>query len=71
MDRLNDMLNKLREMFAEKEPLRKKFLNVEKNVSRFYLSLFLMIDCPLCNVSCLNLIDQELVWLAYEVNKDA
>ena len=37
MDRLNDMLNRLREMFAEKEPLRKKFLNVEKNVSLFYL----------------------------------
>ena len=36
MDRLNDMFNKLRELFPEKDAIRKKFLGVEKNVSKFY-----------------------------------
>ena len=59
MDRLNDMLNRLREMFAEKEPLRKKFLNVEKNVSLFYLPA--QDKKHFCNLLCLNLSDQEPV----------
>ena len=36
MDRLNDMFNKLRDLFPEKDAIRKKFLGVEKNVSKFY-----------------------------------
>ena len=71
MDRLNDMLNKLREMFAEKEPLRKKFLNVEKNVSKFYFSQFWWSIALYVTYLAWNLVDQKLVWLANEVNKDA
>ena len=36
MERLNDMFNKLRDLFPEKDAIRKKFLGVEKNVSKFY-----------------------------------
>ena len=30
------MFNKLRDLFPEKDAIRKKFLGVEKNVSKFY-----------------------------------
>jgi predicted ribosome quality control (RQC) complex YloA/Tae2 family protein len=32
MDKLQELLNNLGNVFVEKEPVRKKFLNIEKNV---------------------------------------
>lgn len=40
------MLNKLREMFAEKEPLRKKFLSIEKNIKNLYDLLMKSTNMP-------------------------
>lgn len=37
MDKLQELLNNLGNVFVEKEPVRKKFLSIEKNVSLFYL----------------------------------
>jgi hypothetical protein len=34
MDKLQELLNNLSNMFAEKDQMRKKFLSLEKNVSR-------------------------------------
>ena len=36
MDKLQELLNNLGNVFVEKEPVRKKFLSIEKNVSLFY-----------------------------------
>lgn len=36
MERLNEMFNKLRDLFPEKEAIRKKFLGVEKNIKNLY-----------------------------------
>ena len=45
MDKLQELLNNLGNVFVEKEPVRKKFLNIEKNVGLFYL-----ITCQLKNL---------------------
>lgn len=33
LERLNEMFQKMREMFPDKEAMKKKFLGIEKNVS--------------------------------------
>lgn len=38
MERLQDLLNNLANMFADKEHMRKKFNQIEKNVSQLQLS---------------------------------
>lgn len=41
MDKLQELLNNLSNVFVEKEPVRKKFLSIEKNVRLlFYFALF-------------------------------
>lgn len=35
-ERMNDMFSKMREMYPEKEAIKKKFLGVEKNVSNLF-----------------------------------
>jgi len=44
MDKLQELLNNLSNMFAEKDQMRKKFLSLEKNVSRQTLRRI-----PICN----------------------
>ena len=36
LERMNEMFNKLRELFPEKDAVRKKFLGIEKNVSSIF-----------------------------------
>ena len=48
MERLNDMFQKIRDLFPEKEAVRKKFLGVEKNVSfTLFLNSLLTIFPPI------------------------
>lgn len=37
MDKLQELLNNLGGSYAEKEPVKKKFLSIEKNVSLYFI----------------------------------
>ena len=64
-ERMNDMFSKMREMYPEKEAIKKKFLGVEKNVSNLFWLKHMFLTLPSLYV------DQEPLRPSHEADQQS